>query len=264
MPRIIAIANQKGGVGKTTTTINLGAGLAERGRSVLLIDLDPQASLTLALCGKPSVGSDPADEFATTIYTVLMKVSRGEADPLDGAVQATRAGLALLPASIELSAAELDLVREPLGVFALRDGLAALPDAYDFVLIDCPPSLGILTANALAAAGEVLIPLQADYLALRGVDLLLGTIAKMQKRANPRLAVLGILLTLADLRTLHAREVVEAARAAFGERIPVFDHIVPYSVRLKEAPLANASVLEYANGTPAADAYRQLAEVVDR
>jgi len=158
----------------------------------------------------------------------------------------------------------LNHLREPLGIFALRDCLAALPEAYDYILLDCPPSLGILTANALAAAGEVIIPLQADYLALRGVDLLLNTIAKLQKRANPSLTVLGVLLTLADLRTLHAREVVAAARANFGERIPVFEDIVPYSVRLKEAPLANASILEYANDTPAAEAYRKLAEAIDR
>jgi chromosome partitioning protein len=262
MTRIIAIANQKGGVGKTTTTVNLGAALRERGRSALLVDLDPQASLTLTLCGAPN--SPFPDEFPVTTYTALMKAVRGEDNPLDGAIQATRGGQPLVPATIELSAAEIDLIREPLGVFALRDCLAALPEAYDYILLDCPPSLGILTANALAAAGEVIIPLQVDYLALRGVDLLLNTIAKMQKRANPALAVLGVLLTLADLRTLHAREVVAAARATFGERIAVFEDIVPYSVRLKEAPLANASILEYAKDTPAAEADRKLAEVIDR
>lgn len=265
MTRIIAISNQKGGVGKTTTTLNLGAGLAERGRSVLLVDLDPQASLTVALCSAPSTTNGLApDEFDATIYTALMKASRGEADPLDGVIQTTASGLLLVPASIALSAAEIDLIREPLGVFALRDCLSALPAGYHYVLIDCPPSLGILTANALAAAGEVLIPVQTDYLALRGVELLLGTITKMQKRANPDLTVLGLLLTLADLRTLHAREVVAAARAAFGERIPVFEDVIPYSVRVKEAPLANASVIEYATHTPAAEAYQKLAEVVDR
>ena len=260
MTRIIAIANQKGGVGKTTTTINLGAGLKERGRSVLLVDLDPQASLTLALCGAPA---SPLDEFPATIYTALVKAVKAEEDALDGGIRTTQSGLALIPASIELSAAEIDLTREALGVYALRDALAVRPEGYDYILLDCPPSLGILTTNALAAAGEVLIPLQADYLALRGVDLLLNTIAKMQKRANPSLTVLGILLTLADLRTLHAREVIAAARATFGGRVPILEPVVQYSVRLKEAPLANASILEYATDTQAAEAYRQVAALVD-
>jgi chromosome partitioning protein len=257
--RVIAIANQKGGVGKTTTTLNLGAALTERGRGVLLIDLDPQASLTLALLPDQNGTSAGA-----TIYDALLRASNGAADPFHGTVLSASAGLCLVPASIELSAAEIDLTREPLGVFALREGLSALPPTFDYVLIDCPPSLGILTANALAAADGVIIPLQTDYLALRGVDLLLNTIAKVQRRANPALVVLGVLLTLADLRTLHAREVIAAARATFGERVPVFDAVVQYSVRLKEAPLAKASILEYASHTPAAAAYRQLAEIVDR
>jgi chromosome partitioning protein len=256
--RAIAIANQKGGVGKTTTTVNLGAALAERGRSVLLIDLDPQASLTLALLPDPAGAPSGA-----SIYEALLRAANGTADPFAGALQAV-GGMCVVPASIELSAAELDLTREPLGVFALREGLSALPQDFDYVLIDCPPSLGILTTNALAAADGVIIPLQTDYLALRGVDLLLNTIAKVQRRANPGLTVLGILLTLADLRTLHAREVIAAARATFGERVPVLETVVQYSVRLKEAPLAKASILEYANHTPAAVAYRQLAEIVDR
>ena len=264
MTRIIAIANQKGGVGKTTTTVNLGAGLAERGRSVLLIDLDPQASLTLALGSLTAPATDVAGQpAAVTIHDVLLRSLRGQAEPFAGAVQPTRSGLALAPASIELSAVEMDLGREPLGVFALKDSLEALPSAYDYVLIDCPPSLGILTANALAAASGVVIPLQTDYLALRGVDLLLQTIGKIQKRANPGLSVLAVILTMADVRTLHTREVIAAARSAFGERVPVLEEVVPYSVRIKEAPLAQASVLEYASESAAANAYRRLAQAID-
>lgn len=256
MTRIIAIANQKGGVGKTTTTVNLGAALAERGRRVLVIDLDPQASLTLAL------GLD-ADTLAGTIYSAMMAAVKGEESALAAVLQRTEAGLDLLPASIELSQAELDLTREPLGIYALRDSMNGFADGYDYVLLDCPPSLGILTANALAAAGEALIPLQADYLALKGVDLLLKTIGKIQKRANTNLKVLGIVLTMADLRTVHAREVVEAARATFGQAVPVFDAIIHANVRLKEAPLIGQSILAYAGESPGAQGYRALAREVD-
>jgi chromosome partitioning protein len=255
MTRIIAISNQKGGVGKTTSTLNLGAALAERGRKVLLVDLDPQGSLTLAL------GIDP-DPLKDTIYSALTAITQGNDVALDAILQHTQAGLDLFPANIELSQAELDLTREPLGIYALRDVLKQTEE-YDYILIDCPPSLGILTANALAAANEVVIPLQADYLALKGVDLLLKTIGKIQKRANTELKVLGIALTLADLRTVHAREVVETARDTFGQTVPVFNAIIHANVRLKEAPLIGQSILAYAPDSNVAQAYRGLAQEID-
>ncbi|MBI3362922.1 MAG: ParA family protein, partial [Chloroflexi bacterium] len=194
---------------------------------------------------------------------VLLTTAQGQDGHPGDLVQTTAAGLDLLPANIELSQAELDLTREPLDIYALRDCLKPLARKYDFVLLDCPPSLGILTTNALAAATEVVIPLQADYLALKGVDLLLSTIGKIQKRANTKLTVAGILLTMADTRTLHAREVIEAANVAFGERVPIFKTVVHASVRLKEAPLAGQSILVYAGESAGAEAYRALAKEIE-
>lgn len=259
MAQIIAVANQKGGTGKTTTTLNLGAALQEMGNSVLLVDMDPQASLTLAL------GLNP-DDLETTIYTALTRViETGEIDPVELNIIATDEGMGLIPANIELSQADLDLVREPLGVYALRDVLRPTTATYDYILVDCPPSLGILTTNGLAAAGQVIIPLQADYLALKGVNLLLRTISKIQRRANRRLQIAGVLLTMADLRTLHAREMITSTRQAFNERVFVFETVIRMSVQLKEAPITGRSVLAYASDTVGADAYRELAkELVTR
>lgn len=259
MAQIIAIANQKGGTGKTTTTLNLGAALQEMGNRVLLVDMDPQASLTLAL------GLNP-DDLETTIYTALTKViEAGEIDPAELNIVPTYEGMGLIPANIELSQADLDLVREPLGVYALRDVLRLITDTYDYILVDCPPSLSILTTNGLAAADQVIIPLQADYLALKGVNLLLKTITKIQRRANRRLQIAGVLLTLADLRTLHAREMIATTRQAFTERVFVFEAVIRMSVQLKEAPITGRSVLTYASDTGGASAYRELArELVAR
>lgn len=249
MSRIIAIANQKGGVGKTTTTINLGAALAEKGRKVLLIDLDPQGSLTLALnC-----------EGGETLAPALKASAKGQAPELQGLVAKTPAGLDLIPSSTALSEAEIDLPRDRTGLQALNNGLAPLRSRYDFLLIDCAPSLSILTGNALAAANEVLIPLQTDYLALRGLELLLTTLRKIREGVNPSLAILGILLTMADSRTLHTQEVIAIARGSLARNYRVFQTLIPESVRFREAPLTGRSVLQYAPSSPGAQAYRALA-----
>ena len=257
---VIAVANQKGGVAKTTTALNLGAALAERGRRVLLVDLDQQGSLTISL------GCDP-DALEATIYTVLS----AHADPkeksppsLSSIVRSTATvGMDLAPANIELAALDLELIRAYGREHILRTALAPVRDAYDYILLDCPPSLGLMVVNALATADRVLIPMQADYLATKGAKLLLDSIEAVTERLNPALRISGIVLTLADPRTAHTREVTERTRATFAGGIRVFETVIRMSVRLKEAPITGRSILAYDSAGPAAAAYRALATEVE-
>ncbi len=263
MGRIIAIANQKGGVGKTTTALNLGAALAERGRRVLAVDLDQQGSLTM------SAGLDP-EALEETVYTMLSSHAdprEKHPTPLERVVRETATpGLHLAPANIELAALDLELTRAYSREQILRQALAPLRDHYDYILLDCPPSLGLIVVNALTAADEVIIPLQADYLATKGVKLLLDSIEAVTARLNPGLRIAGILLTLADQRTAHTRQVIDLTRASFngqGHQAHVFDTLIRMSVRLKEAPITGASILAYDPKGDAAAAYRRLAEEME-
>ena len=246
MTRTIAVANQKGGVAKTTTVASLGSALAERGHKVLLVDLDAQSCLTFSL------GLDP-ESVELSIHDVLLgRVGAAMA------IQPTEDGVDLLPATIELAGTEAMLLSRPGREYVLRTALAEVSQAYDAVLLDCSPSLGVLTLNALTAADEVLIPLQCEMLSHRGVGQLLDTIHDVQRILNPGLRVLGVLPTMFDGRTNHARAVLADVSGRYG--LTVLEPPIPKSVRFAEAPAAGRSVLATARRTRGAEAYRALAE----
>jgi chromosome partitioning protein len=251
--RIIALANQKGGVGKTTTAINLATALTELGQRVLIVDFDPQGGCAIGL------GVEPGS-LDLSVYNALLDRSC----EVEEVIQKTRVpGLDLLPSNIDLAAAELMLVQEVAREQTLLRVLAPLRVNYDFILIDCPPSLGLLTINALTAADGVIIPLECEYYALRGMALLMDSIDRVRERLNPRLHVDGILATMFDVRTLHGKEVLQRVRDAFGRRL--FDVVVRKTIRFAEAPVVGEPILTYAPGSPGAEAYRQLAqEVMER
>lgn len=257
LARVIAVSNQKGGVGKTTSAVSLGAALAENGHRVLLVDLDPQGNATLAL------GFAKAD-LTISIYEVL-----AEGLSSSSAVAQSRiANLQIIPANQHAAGLELDLANEEGRESQLRLALEPLRHLYDFILIDCPPSLGLLTINALVAADTVLVPLQCEFLAMEGLAQLMHTISLVQTRLNPRLKLEGVLLTMYDGRTNLAREVEREVRAYFqaepggNSAGKVFDTVIPRSIRLAEAPSHGQPISEYDPASPGAIAYKQLAEEV--
>jgi chromosome partitioning protein len=248
--RILAMCNQKGGVGKTTSTINLGAALAEAGRRVLLVDFDPQGALSVGL------GVNPL-QLDRTVYNLLMD---RDVQVDDVTLKTDVAGMDLLPSNIDLSAAEVQLVNEVAREQTLGRALGPALDDYDVVLIDCQPSLGLLTVNALTAAHGVIIPLECEFFALRGVALLIQTIDKVRERLNPELEIEGILATMYDARTLHGREVLARVLEAFGDR--VFHTVINRTVRFPETTVAGEPITTYATSSTGARAYRELAREV--
>ena len=248
--RIIALANQKGGVGKTTTSISLAASLAEIGQRVLLVDFDPQGGCALGL------GIEPGG-LELTVYNALLDRNL----QVEEVIMETKVeGLDLLPSNIDLAAAELMLVQEVAREQTLMRILAPARVKYDFILIDCPPSLGLLTINALTAADGVIVPLETEYYALRGMAQLMDSIDRIRERLNPRLQIDGIVPTMFDPRTLHGKEVLARVEDAFGPQL--FKTVIRKTVRFAEAPVAGEPILTYAPTSAGAEAYRSLAQEV--
>lgn len=251
--RIISMVNQKGGVGKTTSTINLGAALAEAGRKVLLVDFDPQGALSAGFGANPH-------ELDLTVYNVMMDRS---VDIRDVIHTTDFDNIDLLPANIDLSAAEVQLVNEVAREQVLASALRKVENDYDVILIDCQPSLGLLTVNALTASHGVIIPLICEFFALRAVALLVDSIEKVQDRLNPKLEIDGVVATMFDSRTLHSKEVLARIVDAFGDK--VFDTVIKRTVKFPDASVSAEPILSYATNHPGAEAYRQLArELISR
>ena len=252
MDRIIAIANQKGGVGKSTTAINLSACLAEAGKKVLTIDMDPQGNTTSGL------GVDK-DDLENTVYELIL----GECSAEDCIIELPIDNLSIIPSNVNLAGAEIELIGMDEKEYILSNAMENIKDKYDFIIIDCPPSLNLLTINAMTTAKSVLVPIQCEYYSLEGVNQLLHTVLRIQQKVNSNLDIEGVLLTMLDGRTLLGLEVVEDVRKFFNEK--VFSTIIPRLVKLVEAPSHGKPILEYDPKSKGALAYLNLAkEVIER
>lgn len=256
MCKVIAVTNQKGGVGKTTTTVNLGIGLANLGKKVLLIDSDPQGSLTISL------GYHEPDELDVTLADLVTEVVEEKEISFSEAILHHTEGIDFIPANIELSALEVNLVNVISREYMLKCLIDKVRDKYDVIIIDCMPSLGMLTINALVAADSVLIPVQAGFLSVKGLEQLIKTIGRIQKRINKGLVIEGILLTMVDSRTNYARDVAQLVYDTYSGIVPVFETTIPMSVRAAEISAEGSSIYEYDPKGKAAVAYKALTEEV--
>ncbi len=253
---VIACVNQKGGTGKTTTCENLGAGLVMEGKRVLLVDTDPQASLTISL------GYPIPEELPVTVTDMMKRVVEGEKIQSGEGILHHEEGMDLMPSSIELAGMEVSLVNTISRETVLKEYIENAKRDYDFILLDCSPSLGMMTINALAASDALLIPVQASYLPAKGLEQLLQTVNKVRRQINPRLKIEGILLTMVDARTNDAKEISELIRSAYGGKIKVYDTEIPRSVRASEISKEGISIFKHDPDGKVADAYRKLTREV--
>ena len=256
MCRVITVSNQKGGVGKTVSCVNLGIGLAKEGKKVLLIDADPQGSLTISL------GYEEPDEMEYSLATLMMNIVNDEKLNIEKTILHHKEGVDLIPANIELSAIEVSLVNAMSRELILRSMVDRLREFYDYIIIDCMPSLGMMTINALACADSVLIPVQAAYLPVKGLEQLMQTIYKVRKQINRKLQIDGILLTMVDRRTNFSKEIIELLHDNYGEYINIFKTAIPFSIRAAETSAEGVSIYKHDLKGRVAEAYKKLVEEV--
>ena len=256
MGKVLAITNQKGGTAKTTVAVNLGVGMVREGKKVLLIDADPQGSLTASL------GYVEPDDIGITLATVMEEMMNDEeVDPFEGILHHSE-GVDVLPANIELSGLEIALVNAMSREVILKNYIDMIRDRYDWILIDCMPSLGMMTINALVAADEVIIPVQTAYLPVKGLSMLLSTIAKVKKMLNRDLKVRGIVLTMVDFRTNYAKDIAETIRETYGSKVGIFKSVIPLSVKAAEASSEGISIYKHFPNSKVALAFADLTKEV--